>query len=122
MLLFSTALSAVSIKKPESYELPTENLDETRKQLVAFADLSKSGDIKRVMAILPDGKVLEIAPGENSRIWISSKEEVSQQNGKDAIEWLHIVLIHILYPLSISTRFLRFRVSLEFFSISKYQV
>ena len=68
MLLFSTALSAVSIKKPESYELPTENLDETRKQLVAFADLSKSGDIKRVMAILPDGKVLEIAPGENSRI------------------------------------------------------
>ena len=77
---------SIIAKKPESYELPPKNLDETRKQLVSFADLCKSGDIKRVMTILPDGKILEIAPGENSRIRISSNEEVSQQNGTDTIE------------------------------------
>ena len=86
MLLFSTALSAVSIKKPESYELPTENLDETRKQLVAFADLSNLGEIERIITVLPDRKVLEITPDENSKIHISSNEEVSQQNGTDTIE------------------------------------
>ena len=77
---------SIIAKKTESYELPPKNLDETRKQLVSFADLCKSGDIKRVMTILPDGKILEIAPGENSRIRISSNEEVSQQNGTDTIE------------------------------------
>ena len=55
-------------KITESSEMPPENQDKTRKQLVAFADLSKSGDIKRVMAILPDGKVLEITPDENAKI------------------------------------------------------
>ena len=49
-------------KKTESSELPPENPDETRKQLVAIADLSESGDIKRIEAILPDGKVLKITP------------------------------------------------------------
>ena len=53
-------------KKTESSELPPENPNETRKQLVAIADLSESGDIKRIVNILPDGKVLEITlDGQN---------------------------------------------------------
>ena len=59
---------SVIVKKKESSELPPENLDKNRKQLVAFADLSESGDIERIMTILPDGKVLEITPDENSKI------------------------------------------------------
>ena len=51
-------------KKRESSELPPENLDETRKELVTIADLGKSGDIKRMMTIMPDGKVLEITPDD----------------------------------------------------------
>merc|ERR1712008_611999 len=49
-------------KKRESSELPPENQDETRKELVTIADLGESGDIKRIVTILPDGKVLEITP------------------------------------------------------------
>ena len=53
-------------KKTESSELPPENPNETRKKLVAIADLSESGDIKRIVNILPDGKVLEITlDGQN---------------------------------------------------------
>ena len=53
-------------KKTESSELPPENPNETRKQLVAIADLCESGDIKRIVTILPDGKVLEITlDGQN---------------------------------------------------------
>ena len=51
-----------------------------------FADLMESGEIQRIMTIMPDGKVLEITPDENSKIHISSNEEVSQQNGTDSIE------------------------------------
>ena len=53
---------SVVAKKRESSELSPENPNETRKQLVAIADLSESGDIKRIEAILPDGKVLKITP------------------------------------------------------------
>ena len=49
-------------KRTESSELSPENPNETRKQLVAIADLSESGDIKRIEIILPDGKVLKITP------------------------------------------------------------
>jgi broad specificity polyphosphatase/5'/3'-nucleotidase SurE len=49
-------------KKTESSKLSPENPNETRKQLVAIADLSESGDIKRIEIILPDGKVLKITP------------------------------------------------------------
>ena len=49
-------------KKTESSELPPEIPNKTRKKLVAIADLSESGDIKRIEAILPDGKVLKITP------------------------------------------------------------
>ena len=73
-------------KMTESSELPPENVNVTRKQLVAFADVKESGEIERMMNILPDGKVLEITPDENSKIHISSNEEVSQQNGTDSIE------------------------------------
>ena len=73
-------------KRTESSELPPENVNVTRKQLVAFADVKESGEIERMMNILPDGKVLEITPDENSKIHISSNEEVSQQNGTDSIE------------------------------------
>ena len=51
-------------KKTESSELPPENPNETRKQLVAIADLSESGDIKRIVTTLPDGKVIEITPDD----------------------------------------------------------
>ena len=51
-------------KKTESSDLSPENPNETRKQLVAIADLSKSGDIKRIETILPDGKVLKITPDD----------------------------------------------------------
>ena len=73
-------------KMTESSELPPENVNVTRKQLMAFADVKESGEIERMMNILPDGKVLEITPDENSKIHISSNEEVSQQNGTDSIE------------------------------------
>ena len=73
-------------KMTESSELPPENVNVTRKQLVAFADVRESGEIERMMNILPDGKVLEITPDENSKIHISSNEEVSQQNGTDSFE------------------------------------
>ena len=73
-------------KITESSELPPENQDKTREQLVAFADLSASREIERIITVLPDGKVLEITPDENSKIHISSNEEVSQQNGTDSIE------------------------------------
>ena len=73
-------------KRTESSELPPKNLNKTRKQLVSFADLSDSGEIERILTILPDGKVLKITPDENSKIHISSNEEVSQQNGTDTIE------------------------------------
>ena len=73
-------------ERTESSDLPPENHDKTRKQLVSFADLSKSGEIKRILTIMPDGKILEITPDENSKIHISSNEEVSQQNGTDSIE------------------------------------
>ena len=73
-------------KMTESSELPPENVNVTRKQLMAFADVKESGEIERMMNILPDGKVLEIIPEENSKIHISSNEEVSQQNGTDSIE------------------------------------
>ena len=53
---------SVVAKKTESSELSPENPNETRKQLVAIADLSESGDIKRIEIILPDGKVLKITP------------------------------------------------------------
>ena len=69
-----------------SSEMPPENQDKTRKQLVSFADLSKSGEIERILTVMPDGKVLEITPDENPKIRISSNEEVSQQNGTDSIE------------------------------------
>ena len=69
-----------------SSEMPPENQDKTREQLVAFADLSASREIERIITVLPDGKVLEITPDENSKIHISSNEEVSQQNGTDSIE------------------------------------
>ena len=51
-------------KITESSELPPENLNETRKELVAITDFSESGDIKRMMTILPDGKVIEITPDD----------------------------------------------------------
>ena len=73
-------------KITESSELPPENQDKTREQLVAFADLRASREIERIITVLPDGKVLEITPDENSKIHISSNEEVSQQNGTDSIE------------------------------------
>ena len=73
-------------KRTESSVLPPENQDKTREQLVAFADLSASREIERIITVLPDGKVLEITPDENSKIHISSNEEVSQQNGTDSIE------------------------------------
>ena len=69
-----------------SSEVPPENQDKTRKQLVAFADLSESKEIERIITILPDGKVLEITPDENFNLHISSNEEVSQENGTDTIE------------------------------------
>ena len=49
-------------KKTKSTKLSPENPNETRKQLVAIADLSESGDIIRIETILPDGKVLKITP------------------------------------------------------------
>ena len=51
-------------KQTESSELPPENQDETRKQLETIADLGESGDIKRIVTILPNGKVLEITPDD----------------------------------------------------------
>ena len=53
---------------------------------MSFADLMESGEIQRIMTIMPDGKVLEITPDENPKIRISSNEEVSQKNGTDTIE------------------------------------
>ena len=73
-------------KRTESSELPPENLDITRKQLVAFVDLRESGEIERILTIMPDEKVLEITPDENPKICISSNEEVSEQKGTDTIE------------------------------------
>ena len=73
-------------KMTKSSELPPENLNVTRKQLVAFADVRESGEIERILTILPDEKVLKITPDENSKIHISSNEEVSQQNKTDTIE------------------------------------
>ena len=73
-------------KMTESSELPPENVNVTRKQLMAFADVKESGEIERMMNILPDGKVLEITLDESSKIHISLNEEVSQQNGTDTIE------------------------------------
>ena len=59
-------------KITESSELPSENQNVTRKQLVAFVDVKDSGKIERILTILPDEKVLQITPDENSRICISS--------------------------------------------------
>ena len=59
-------------KITESSELPSENQNVTRKQLVAFVDVKDSGIIERILTILPDEKVLQITPDENSRICISS--------------------------------------------------
>ena len=73
-------------KRTESSVLPPENQDKTREQLVAFADLSASREIERIITVLPDGKVLEITLDESSKIHISLNEEVSQQNGTDTIE------------------------------------
>ena len=73
-------------KMTKSSELPPENLNVTRKQLVAFADVRESGEIERILTILPDEKVLKITPDENFKIHISSNEEVSQQNKTDTIE------------------------------------
>ena len=74
------------MKITESSEMPPENQYKTRKQLMSFADLSQSREIERIITILPDGKVLEITPDENSKIRVSSNEEVSQQNKTDTIE------------------------------------
>ena len=52
-------------KMTESSELPPENVNVTRKQLMAFADVKESGEIERMMTIMPDGKILEIIPDES---------------------------------------------------------
>ena len=49
-------------------------------------NLSDSGEIERILTIMPDGKILEITPDENPKIRISSNEEVTQQNGTDTNE------------------------------------
>ena len=73
-------------ERTESSELPPENLNVTKKQLVAFAYVKETGEIYNLITIFPDGKVLKITPDENSKICFSSNEEVSYQNLTDTIE------------------------------------
>ena len=82
---FQTHLTILKLRT-DSSELATENLHETRKQLVAVTNLSEVGDVEIILFILPNGNAVEITPDRLLEYVCPSGEDISLQNGTDTIE------------------------------------